>query len=148
MMSMILLASVAALPLLLAPAAQTVSVEATVATSREAGGNGVISLRFWPTSDEYRVNRSPAPRLELDQSQRILTVKGPAVLPGTSRKDIAENDQYLEPGAPVTFAAAVAQKAAKGSHEVGGRVVFFYCSVREATCRRGSADLNLIFQLP
>jgi hypothetical protein len=44
---------------------------------------------------------------------------------------------------PVLFPVAVAPSAAKGEHTVRASVVFFYCSTREAWCRRGTADLEI-----
>ena len=44
---------------------------------------------------------------------------------------------------PVLFPVAIAPAAPRGEQLVKASVVFFYCSQREAWCRRGTADVEI-----
>jgi hypothetical protein len=48
----------------------------------------------------------------------------------------------------VAFPVALAPNAAKGTHEVKATVTYFYCSVKQGWCRKGSADVALRVDVP
>jgi len=101
-----------------------------------------VAVTFRALDPDLRVNETPAPRLKVDLAQAVLVDKqAPASAEVPDYDPLAA--RYLDTAKPVLFPVAVAPKAPKGTHEVAGSVVFFYCSVREAWCRRGSADITI-----
>ena len=54
-----------------------------------------------------------------------------------------EKARYLDLSRPVRFPVAVAKEAARGPHSPKATVVYFYCSKREAWCRRGAAEIEV-----
>ena len=86
------------------------------------------------------MNETPAPRLKLDLTQTVLVDKQ---APASSQ--VPDYDpltaRYLDTAKPVLFPVAIAPTAPKGAQEVKASVVYFYCSTREAWCRRGTADV-------
>ena len=56
--------------------------------------------------------------------------------------------RYVDLSKPVRFPAALAPTAPSGSQTVEAQVVYFYCSVREAWCRRGTADVEITVAVP
>jgi hypothetical protein len=109
---------------------------------RAAASDGAVAVTLLPVDPDLKVNENPAPRLKLDLAQAVLVDKqAPAA------NQVPDYDpltaRYLDPAKPVLFPVAIAPAAPKGTHEVKASVVFFYCSTREAWCRRGSADISI-----
>jgi len=117
-------------------------VTAAFTPARAASADGVVAVTFLPVDADLKVNENPAPRLKLDLAQAVLVDRQP---PAASQ--VPDYDpltaRYLDPAKPVLFHVALAPAAPKGAHEVKASVVFFYCSTREAWCRRGSADISI-----
>jgi len=117
-------------------------VTAAFTPARAASADGVVAVTFLPVDADLKVNENPAPRLKLDLAQAVLVDRQP---PAASQ--VPDYDpltaRYLDPAKPVLFPVALAPAAPKGAHEVKASVVFFYCSTREAWCRRGSADISI-----
>ncbi len=51
--------------------------------------------------------------------------------------------RYHDLATPVLFPVALAPTAPRGEQMVKARVVFFYCSQREAWCRRGVSEIEI-----
>jgi hypothetical protein len=115
-------------------------VTAAFAPAKKAGGSAAVVVTFRPLDPDVRVNETPAPRLRLDLTQAVLVDKQ---APASSR--VPDYDpiaaKYLDTARPVSFPVGIAPTAPKGAHEVKASVVYFYCSTREAWCRRGIADI-------
>lgn len=99
-----------------------------------------VSLSFQPLDPDLRLNESPAPQLRLDETQTVLVDKRPKASASVPDFD-PSNARYLDVSHPVWFPVAIAPTAPKGEQQVRATVVFFYCSQREAWCRRGTADV-------
>jgi hypothetical protein len=122
-------------------------VEATFEPPKSAQGEAAVAVRFHPLEPDLRVNETPAPRLELDLEQTVLIDRQkPPARPAHDFDPLTAT--YLDLEKPVRFAVAIAPGLARGPHDVAGRVVFFYCSLREAWCRRGTADVRLTVTVP
>jgi hypothetical protein len=117
-------------------------VTATFAPARKAGGNAAVVVTFRPLDPDVRVNETPAPRLRLDLTQAVLVDKQ---APASSQ--VPDYDpltaKYLDTARPVSFPVGMAATAPRGTHEVKASLVYFYCSTREAWCRRGVAELSI-----
>jgi hypothetical protein len=101
-----------------------------------------VAVTFRALDPDLKVNETPAPRLKLDLAQAVLVDRqAPAPAEVPDYDPLAA--RYLDTAKPVLFPVAVAPKAPRGTHEVAGSVVFFYCSIREAWCRRGSVDFTI-----
>ncbi len=117
-------------------------VTAAFNAPRAASADGAVAVTFLAVDPDLKVNENPAPRLKLDLAQAVLVDKQPP--PATQVPDYDPlTARYLDPAKPVLFPVAIAPTAPKGPHEVKASVVFFYCSTREAWCRRGSADVSI-----
>jgi len=130
---------------LLPAAAQAVparhfDVTATFAPAKKAGGSAAVVVTFRPLDPDVRVNETPAPRLKLDLTQTVLVDKQAPASGGVPDYDPATS-KYLDTAQPVSFPVGIAPTAPRGAHEVKASVVYFYCSTREAWCRRGTADV-------
>jgi len=123
-----------------AASARHFDVTAAFAPAKKAGGSAAVLVTFRPLDPDVRVNESPAPRLRLDLTQAVLVDKQ---APASSQ--VPDYDpltaRYLDITKPVSFPVALAPTAPKGAHEVKASVVYFYCSTREAWCRRGVAEV-------
>jgi hypothetical protein len=109
---------------------------------KKAGGDGGVAVTFRPLDPDVHLNESPAPRLKLDLAQAVLIDRQPPA--PTSVPDFDPlSARYLDLAKPVLFPVAVAPAAPKGEQLVKGSVVFFYCSKREAWCRRGTAEVEI-----
>jgi hypothetical protein len=117
-------------------------VAASFVAPKRPGGNGSVAVTFRPLDPDVHVNESPAPRLRLDLAQTVLLDRQP---PAPSQ--VPDFDplvaSYLDLAKPVHFAVAIAPAAPRGAQMVKASVVFFYCSQREAWCRRGTAELEI-----
>lgn len=108
----------------------------------KAGSSGVVAVRFRALDPDLKVNETPAPRLKLDLTQTVLEDRQPPQPPQAPDYDPL-TARYLDTSKPVLFEVAVSKAAPRGAHEVGASVVYFYCSTREAWCRRGSAAVQI-----
>ena len=115
-------------------------VAASFEPSRKAGAPGAVAVSFRALDPDVKVNESPAPRLKLDIAQAVLVDKqapAPAQVPDYDPLTA----RYLDTAKPVLFPVAIAPTAPAGTHSVKASVVYFYCSTREAWCRRGSTEV-------
>jgi hypothetical protein len=126
---------------------QSFEVEAAFEPSKADHGEAAVAVRFHPLDPDLRVNEKPTPRLELDLTQTVLVDRQ-----GPPKHQTHDYDPltatYLDLEKPVRFPVALAPGVSHGTHEVAGRVVFFYCSLREAWCRRGTADVQFTVAVP
>jgi hypothetical protein len=112
-----------------------------------AGGDGAVAVSFRALDPDLRLNETPAPRLKLDLTQDVLADRQappPRRLPAYDPLTAS----YLDLAEPVRFPAAISPTAPSGVHRVEAQVVFFYCSVREAWCRRGTSDVEVEVTVP
>lgn len=112
-----------------------------------AGEEGAVEVTFRALDPDLRLNEEPAPRLRLELDETVLVDRQdppprsiPAYDPLTA--------QYLDLSEPVRFPVAVAPTAPSGVQAVKAKVVYFYCSVREAWCRRGIAPIDFVVTVP
>ncbi len=126
----------------LAAPARHFEVTAAFNPPRAAAGDGAVAVTFLAVDPDLKVNENPAPRLKLDLAQTVLVDRQPPAANLVPDYDPL-TARYLDPVKPVLFPVAIAPAAPKGTHEVRASVVFFYCSTREAWCRRGSADISI-----
>jgi hypothetical protein len=115
--------------------------------AKQAGGEGAVAVTFQPLDPDVKVNEVPAPRLKLDLAQTLLEDRQPQAPPHVADFDPA-TAHYLDITHPVRFPVALSKHARRGEHEVSASVVYFYCSTREAWCRRGSATLQIPVTVP
>jgi hypothetical protein len=108
--------------------------------AKKAAGEGAIAVTFRALDPDLRVNETPAPRLKLDLAQTLLVDRQPQAPTSVPDFDPA-TARYLDTSRPVRFPVALSGTAPSGEHEVKASVVYFYCSTREAWCRRGSVDV-------
>jgi hypothetical protein len=122
-------------------------VTAAFAPAKKAAGPAVVAVTFRPLDPDVRVNETPAPRLKLDLAQSVLVDKQ-----APPSDQVPDYDplaaRYLDTARPVLFPVAIAPAAPKGGHEVKASVVYFYCSTREAWCRRGTVDILIPVDVP
>jgi hypothetical protein len=128
------------LVLALAAAVQQFDVIAEFEPAPKAGGDAAVAVTFQSLDPDLKLNENPPPRLKLDLAQTVLEDRQPAAAPQAPDYDPL-TARYLDTAKPVRFKVAVSKRAPRGRHEVKASVVYFYCSTREAWCRRGSADL-------
>lgn len=126
--------------LALNPSPRHFDVIAAFEPAAAPGADAAVVVTFQPLAPDVKINETPAPRLKLDLLQVVLEDRQPK--PATSVPDYdPATARYLDTGKPVRFKVAVAKSAPAGAHEVKASVVYFYCSTREAWCRRGSAEV-------
>jgi hypothetical protein len=113
----------------------------------EPGRTGSVSVVFSPMDPDVHVNEEPAPRLKLSPRQAVLVDRQAPPPPRDPEFD-PEKTRYLDIAKPLRFPVAFAPKAPKGKQEVDAKVVYFYCSKREAWCRRGTADIEFTVEVP
>jgi hypothetical protein len=126
----------------LGASARHFDVAASFEPSRKAGAPAAVAVSFRALDPDVKVNESPAPRLKLDIAQAVLVDKqapAPAQVPDYDPLTA----RYLDTRHPVLFPVAIAPGAPKGEHAVKASVVYFYCSTREAWCRRGSVEVEI-----
>jgi hypothetical protein len=126
--------------LALAPGARHFDVMAEFEPATKAGAEAAIAVTFRSLDPDVKVNETPAPRLKLDLAQTVLEDRQPPAAASVPDYDPL-TARYLDTRDPVRFKVAVAKGAPRGAHEVKASVVYFYCSTREAWCRRGSAEV-------
>ena len=129
------------------------SVVASFVPARKPGGVAHVAVSFRALDPDLRLNESPAPRLTLDLEQAVLVDKqSPAQRVHGELRDgglrPSRRRRYHDLATPVLFPVALAPTAPKGEQSVKARVVFFYCSQREAWCRRGVSELEIPVVVP
>jgi hypothetical protein len=122
-------------------------VAATFQHPKRVGGIASVAVMFRALDPDLRINESPAPRLRLDLTQTVL-VDRQAPAPSDAPAYDTLTARYLDLTKPVLFPVALAPAAPKGPQTVKASVVYFYCSQREAWCRRGIADLDIEVTVP
>ncbi len=105
----------------------------------KAADAGEVAVTFAPRDPDVRINSAPAPRLRLDEAQRVLAER-PA-----PKRTPAPDEKYLDTTFPVVFPVAVLGSA-RAARTVKGSVTYYYCSHREHWCRKGTADLEIRLQ--
>ena len=124
----------------LAGPARHFDVTAVFTPPKTASANAAVAATFRALDPDVKVNETPAPRLKLDLVQTVLVDRQ---APASSQ--VPDYDpltaRYIDTAKPVLFPVAIAPTAPKGAHEVKASVVYFYCSTREAWCRRGTVDV-------
>lgn len=124
----------------LAASARHFDVTAAFVPAGKAARSASVAVTLRPLDPDVKVNETPAPRLKLDLEQAVLVDK--QAPPSSQVPDYDPlTARYLDPAKPVLFPVAIAPTAPKGAHEVKASVVYFYCSTREAWCRRGTVDV-------
>jgi hypothetical protein len=128
------------------------SLLASFVPAEKPGGVAHVAVRFRALDPDLRLNVSPAPRLTLDIAQRVLVDQQPPASRVHSGSEPADYDpltaRYRDLAMPVSFPVAFAPAAPKGEQSVKARVVFFYCSEREAWCRRGVTEIEIPVVVP
>ena len=111
------------------------------------GEDGAVLVTFRALDPDLRLNETPAPRLRLELTETVLfdrqapaSRSAPAYDPLTAK--------YLDLAEPVRFPVAIAPTAPAGEHTVQAKVFFFYCSVRESWCRRGTVTVDISVAVP
>ena len=139
-----MLARAAIVFLLAAPLAgpQHFTLEATFEPPVKAGRPAAVAVTFVGTDSAIYVNEQPAPRLKLDPLQTVLVDKQPPSSDKGPDFD-PENPRALDLAKPVRFPVAIAKDAPRGAHGVKATVIYFYCSKREAWCRRGATEIDI-----
>jgi hypothetical protein len=108
-----------------------------------AGRGAAVAVTFTALDPDVYVNEEPAPRLRLDPTEAVLVDKqAPASGKGVDWDP--ETARFLDLRHPLRFPVALAASAPRGEHLAKANVVFFYCSKREAWCRRGSAEVEVL----
>jgi hypothetical protein len=124
----------------LAASARHFEIAASFQAPKKPGGQGSVAVSFRPLDPDVRVNESPAPRLKLDLGQTVLVDRQAPPLGQVPDYDPL-TARYLDTAMPVLFPVAIAPTAPAGAHAVKASVVYFYCSTREAWCRRGTTEV-------
>ena len=104
-----------------------------------------VAVTFIPADPDVKINQEPAPRLKLDPEQVVLVDRQP---PAPRRGESGGEPKYLDPSLPVSFPVALNPKAPKGEQAVKGNVTYFYCSKREGWCRKGTAEVAFVVNVP
>jgi hypothetical protein len=105
-----------------------------------------VAVTFTPLDPDVFVNEEPAPRLKLDPLETVLVDKQ-APPSGKGGEWDAATARYLDLAKPVRFPVALAPNAPRGSQTSKATVVYFYCSKREAWCRRGAAEVEVAVEV-
>jgi hypothetical protein len=124
----------------LSAAARHFDVMAAFEPANKPGREGAVAVTFRALDPDVKVNETPAPRLKLDLTQTLLEDRQPPA-PAQVPDFDPLTARYLDTSKPVRFRVALSGSAPRGQHEVKANVVYFYCSTREAWCRRGSVDV-------
>jgi len=124
----------------LAASARHFDVTADFVPAPRAGAPASVVVTFHALDRDLQVNETPAPRLKLDLTQTVLVDKQPSSTSLVPDYD-PRTARYLDMAKPVVFPVAIAPTAPRGEQLVKASVVYFYCSTREAWCRRGTVDV-------
>src|SRR5262245_30599328 len=101
----------------------------------KATGSGEVAVTFAPKDPDVHINTTPAPRLKLDEAQKVLGDK-PGARPSVG------SEKYVDTTFPVVFPVSVLAPL-HGEQTVKGSLTYYYCSKREGWCRKGSALLEI-----
>lgn len=123
--------------LLLGPPAYT--LQASYVPPDKPGAGGFVSVAFSSTDPDLRLDEYPAPRLKLDPLQGVLLDRQAAS--SSAPVGDASKPRYLDTRLPIGFPVAVSKEAGRGTHVVKGSVTYFYCSLKQGWCRKGSAEV-------
>jgi hypothetical protein len=113
----------------------------------KTGENGAVAVTFRVLDPDVKLNETPAPRLKLDLTQDVL-IDHQAPPPRRIPTYDPLTATYVDLAEPVRFPVSISPTAPAGLQRVEAEVVFFYCSVREAWCRRGTADIEVEVTVP
>ncbi|HLA78255.1 MAG TPA: hypothetical protein VJU18_11800 [Vicinamibacteria bacterium] len=122
-------------------------VSASFAPAAKGQAHGNVAVAFEAKDPDLRINQDPAPRLKLDPTQTVLVDKQPPPPKAVIAFDPAAAKSF-DLTFPILFPADVAPGASRGTHNVSATVAFFYCSKREAWCRKGTAELTVPVRVP
>jgi hypothetical protein len=102
----------------------------------KAAATGEVAVTFTAKDPDVKINAAPAPRLKLDEGQKVLAERP------SPHRGSAPQEKYLDTTFPVVFPVAL---LGPGHLEetVKGSVTYFYCSHREGWCRKGTADVDI-----
>jgi hypothetical protein len=135
------------LPTALAAGPAHFDLLATFEPPETPGGDAAVAILFRALDPDLKLNETPAPRLRLELTETVLLDRQvppprrvPSYDPLTTR--------YLDLAEPIRFPVAIASTAHRGVQNVDAQVVYFYCSVREAWCRRGVTDVEFTVEVP
>lgn len=147
---MVRMRSLAAAVLVLAPAAamavgEHFTVSAAYVPPAKPKAAATVAVTFIPADPDVRINQEPAPRLKLDPEQVVLVDRQP---PAPRRGESGGEPKYLDASVPVSFPVALSPNAPKGEQAVKGNVTYFYCSKREGWCRKGTAEVAFVVNVP
>jgi len=135
------------LPVAVAAGPRHFDLLASFEPPEKPGGAASVAVMFRALDPDLRLNETPAPRLRLELTEPVLLDRQ-APAPRTVPDYDPLTAKYLDLAEPVRFPVAIAPTAPGGLQRVEAKVVFFYCSVREAWCRRASADVDLTVPVP
>jgi hypothetical protein len=136
-----------ALSLLLLSALPSYELQARFEPAAKAGHEDAVLVSFSSADPDLRLDEVPPPRLKLDATQSVL-VDRQAPPTGQAAPVDPAKAHYLDTGRPVSFPVALAKDAAKGPHEVKATVTYFYCSLKQGWCRKGTGEVALTVNVP
>jgi hypothetical protein len=122
------------------PSVPYFELSASFEPAQRPGADAAVAVLFEPLDPDVHVNEVPPPQLRLDLAQTVLEDRQPKPKAEIPAFDPAQA-RYIDLQKPVRFKVALAKSAPRGRHDVKASVVFFYCSSREAWCRRGNVDV-------
>ena len=102
----------------------------------KAAGTGEVAVTFAPKDPDVKINTTPAPRLRLDEGQKLLAEK-PSSKPGAPPAE-----KYLDLTFPVVFPVSVTSPVTS-EQTVKGALTYYYCSHREGWCRKATAGVEI-----
>jgi hypothetical protein len=120
---------------------------ATFEAPRAPGEDGTVLVSFRALDPDLRLNETPAPRLRLELTETVLLDRQAPALRSAPAYDPL-TAKYLDLAEPVRFPVAIAPTAPAGEQTVEAKVVFFYCSVRDSWCRRGTVTVDISVAVP
>jgi hypothetical protein len=123
------------------------SVTASYAPPAKGQAHGNVAVTFQAKDPDLRINQEPAPRLKLNPTQTVLVDEQPPPAKANIPFD-PTTAKYFDLTFPLLFPAAVDPAAPQGAHNVKATVAFFYCSKREAWCRKGTAEVAFPVGVP
>jgi hypothetical protein len=111
------------------------------------GEDAAVAVTFRALDPDLRLNELPAPRLKLDLTEPVLLDRQPPA-PRRAPDYDPLTAKYIDLAEPVRFPVAIAPTAPGGVQRVEAEVVYFYCSIREAWCRRATAQIDFDVAVP
>ena len=146
-MRRLILLLVFSLPVGLAAGPPHFDLLASFEPAETPGEDPAVAVTFRAVDADLRLNETPAPRLELDLTETVLLDRQ---APAPKRVPVYDplTAKYIDVAEPVRFPVAISPTAPAGPQRVEANVVYFYCSVREAWCRRATARVDLTVTVP